>query len=62
MIPKTDLVDTECLNYIGLKLLQLLQDLVHFHHSLFCLLISLGYQIISWFQVLIIQAYLHLLF
>ena len=48
------------LNHIGLKLLQLFQDSVHFHHLLLCLLtFCFRCQINSWFQAFVILAYIY---
>ena len=43
------------LNCIASKLLRPLQDSEHFPRSLFCVLIFLCYQMISWFQMFVIQ-------
>ena len=58
VIPQT-LVGIDC---IVLKLIQPLQDLTHFFHSLLFLLIFLSYQVTSLFLVFLVLAYIHLLF
>ena len=62
IIPQTFVDTGYLLNCIVLKLLQPLQGLVHFLHSVFSLLIFLSYQIILWFQVFGFLAYVNLLF
>ena len=49
------------LNYIGLKLLQRLQDLIYFPYSLFFVLILLFSQIISLFQAFSVLSCFHIL-
>ena len=49
MIPQTFVNIDYLLNYLGVKLLQLLQDAACFLHSLFCLLFFYCYKVILGF-------------